>query len=372
MLGSLPTYTTGTGFIITPVVALVEPGFALQPNPYEVADAFEVPLAFLMNPAHHRRHAIEIERHRREWFSCRGRDGDRRQRGATSSGARPRRCCAISTASWPPEAPARRVRRPAGCKRPHAYHHPRMSFFAILFALLIEQVRPLARRNPIHARCAAGRAGPAAISTPAAHSHAWVAWCMAVLAPALGVDWGVCIALPASAGCSACCGRRGAVRDARLSPVQPPFHRHPRRARRRRRGEARALLAQWRKVDASELPRSEIVRHVIEYSVLAAHRHVFGVLAWFACCSRFGLGPAGAVLYRMAEFVARYWAQERRPAAIARQRAPDAACRSACCTRSTRCRRGSRPRASRWSAASRKPSNGWRRDASLWKTTTTA
>jgi TctA family transporter len=40
------------------------------------------------------------------------------------------------------------------------------------------------------------------------------------------------------------------------------------------------LLAQWRQVDASELPRSEIVRHVIEYSVLAAHRHVFGVLGW--------------------------------------------------------------------------------------------
>jgi adenosylcobinamide-phosphate synthase len=49
------------------------------------------------------------------------------------------------------------------------------------------------------------------------------------------------------------------------------------------------------------------VRHVIEYSVLAAHRHVFGVLAWFSILAAFGLGPAGAVLYRMAEFVGRYW-----------------------------------------------------------------
>ena len=70
---------------------------------------------------------------------------------------------------------------------------------------------------------------------------------------------------------------------------------------------ARELLAQWQQVDASELPRSEIVRHVIEYSVLAAHRHVFGVLAWFSVLAAFGLGPAGAVLYRMSEFVARYW-----------------------------------------------------------------
>ena len=58
VLGSLPTYTTGTSFIITPVVALVKPGFELTINPYEVADSFEVPLAFLMNPANHRRHTI--------------------------------------------------------------------------------------------------------------------------------------------------------------------------------------------------------------------------------------------------------------------------------------------------------------------------
>src|SRR6195952_3491268 len=70
---------------------------------------------------------------------------------------------------------------------------------------------------------------------------------------------------------------------------------------------ARQLLALWQRVDASELPRSEIVRHVIEYSVLAAHRHVFGVLAWFSVLSALGLGPAGAVLYRLSEFVPRYW-----------------------------------------------------------------
>lgn len=69
VLGTLPVYTTGTAFRVTPVVALVQPGFVLQPNPHEVADAFEVPLAFLMNPAHHRRHVAEWEGARREWFS---------------------------------------------------------------------------------------------------------------------------------------------------------------------------------------------------------------------------------------------------------------------------------------------------------------
>lgn len=69
VLGTLPYYITGSAFIITPVIALVEPGFTLTPNPHEVADIFEVPLPFLMNPAHHRRHVFEWEGVRREWFS---------------------------------------------------------------------------------------------------------------------------------------------------------------------------------------------------------------------------------------------------------------------------------------------------------------
>ena len=56
VLGTLPTYVTGTAYIITPVVALVQPGFNVQANPDEVADVFEVPLAYLMNPEIGRAH----------------------------------------------------------------------------------------------------------------------------------------------------------------------------------------------------------------------------------------------------------------------------------------------------------------------------
>lgn len=49
-----PDYLTGSGYHVTPVVAIVRPGFTLTLNPHEVADAFEVPLAFLMDPANHR------------------------------------------------------------------------------------------------------------------------------------------------------------------------------------------------------------------------------------------------------------------------------------------------------------------------------
>ena len=69
VLGVMPHYLTGSAFIVTPVVALVQPGFTLTPNAHEVADVFEVPLQFLMNPAHHQRHIFEWQGVRREWFS---------------------------------------------------------------------------------------------------------------------------------------------------------------------------------------------------------------------------------------------------------------------------------------------------------------
>ena len=48
-----PDYLTGSGYHVTPVVAIIRPDFSLRLNPAEVADAFEVPLSFLMDPANH-------------------------------------------------------------------------------------------------------------------------------------------------------------------------------------------------------------------------------------------------------------------------------------------------------------------------------
>jgi len=53
VLGYLDSYRTGTGYVITPVVGLIEPGFALALNAREVEESFEVPLNFLLNPANH-------------------------------------------------------------------------------------------------------------------------------------------------------------------------------------------------------------------------------------------------------------------------------------------------------------------------------
>jgi 8-oxo-dGTP pyrophosphatase MutT (NUDIX family) len=75
VLGTLPVYTTGSAFLVSPVVALVDAAHTVVPNPNEVADIFEVPLRFLMDPANHRHHAVEWAGARREWLSMPYQDG---------------------------------------------------------------------------------------------------------------------------------------------------------------------------------------------------------------------------------------------------------------------------------------------------------
>ena len=56
LAGLSSPYRTGTGFLVTPVVGFIQPGFALQANRAEVADIFETPFGFLMDPANHEQH----------------------------------------------------------------------------------------------------------------------------------------------------------------------------------------------------------------------------------------------------------------------------------------------------------------------------
>jgi len=69
ILGFLPEYRTGTGFRVTPVVALVLPPFELKPDPFEVAEVFEVPLDFLLDPANHQRHSMHYRGALRNYFA---------------------------------------------------------------------------------------------------------------------------------------------------------------------------------------------------------------------------------------------------------------------------------------------------------------
>ena len=183
-----------------------------------------------------------------------------------------------------------------------------MSFFAVLFALLIEQLRPMPRDNAVLDALKAWVAWVGRNFDAGKPHHGWVVWAVSVLGPtllvlsvyllvrhysviaALGVD---VLVLYVTLGFRQFSHHFTGIRDALDRGDE---------------AEAKRLLADWRHLDASELPRTELLRHVIEHSLLAAHRHVFGVFFWFVVLSALGLGPAGAVFYRMADFVRRYWA----------------------------------------------------------------
>jgi adenosylcobinamide-phosphate synthase len=185
-----------------------------------------------------------------------------------------------------------------------------MSFLAVLMALIVEQARPLTQGGFLHAVPRGWvRIVGRNLDAGLAH-HGWLAWSVAVLLPSLlamavhhllwwvhpvfAFFWNVAI-LYLTLGFRQFSHHFTVIRDAlELGDEE----------------QARAALARWQRVDASSLPRSELVRHVIEHSVLAAHRHVFGVLSWFSVLAALGLGPAGAVIYRLADYAHRYWSHK--------------------------------------------------------------
>ena len=69
IIGYLPDYCTITGYRVTPVVAVVTPPFDLRLDAHEVAGAFEVPLAFLMDPHNHQEHSVVREGQPRRFYA---------------------------------------------------------------------------------------------------------------------------------------------------------------------------------------------------------------------------------------------------------------------------------------------------------------
>jgi len=183
-----------------------------------------------------------------------------------------------------------------------------MSFISVLFALLLEQVRPMGRGNAIHAAARSWVRFCSRTLDAGKPLHGWLAWSLAVLGPSvlavliygaldLWVGWPLsllwsALVLYASLGFRQFSFHFTAIRNALANDDDTL---------------ARTLLAQWQHIDTQTWSHNEMIGRVIELSALAAHRHVFGVLAWFSVLAALGLGPTGAVLYRLAEFVARYW-----------------------------------------------------------------
>jgi adenosylcobinamide-phosphate synthase len=182
-----------------------------------------------------------------------------------------------------------------------------MSFFAIFLALLLEQARPLAQDNPVYAGVRAWARWVRHTLDAGQSHHGWLAWAGAAVLPAalaaalyglllylsgwLAFAWTVLV-LYLTLGFRHFSHHFTAIREALESGDE---------------ARARTVLGEWQSQPTADLPRSELLRRVIEHAVVAAHRHVFGVLVCFVVFAMLGLGPAGAVFYRVAEYLSRTW-----------------------------------------------------------------
>ncbi|CAH2791416.1 MAG: Similar to cobalamin biosynthesis protein CbiB [uncultured Caballeronia sp.] len=188
-----------------------------------------------------------------------------------------------------------------------------MTFFSVLLALIIEQLRALSPQNPISALLQYHAESVAHGFDAGKQRHGVLAWLVVVVPWTLAVGliyyvlyrinfalaflWNVVIVYFTL-------GFRQFSHyftDIHLALNNDDVPR------------AREILNEWTGIDTLDMPVSEIVRYTLVHAVVASHRHVFGVFFWFLI----PIGPAGAVFYRIAEYLARSWVQptdERTPA----------------------------------------------------------
>jgi adenosylcobinamide-phosphate synthase len=178
-----------------------------------------------------------------------------------------------------------------------------MTFLSILFALLIEQAKPLRAENPIYGAVKAlavrvegwfnagqvhhGRVSWLAMIAAFTLPTILVYWLCTKISPFLAFAWSVVIIYLTL-------GFRHYSHY--FTSIQLALHNGDE-------DTARGLLAEWTKQDTRGLSSGDITRVAIEKALITSHRHVFGVFFWLLM----PLGPAGAVLYRVAEYLARTW-----------------------------------------------------------------
>ena len=179
-----------------------------------------------------------------------------------------------------------------------------MKFLVLLFALLVEQLRPLRRDNPLHAgyemfaqtlrrQFDAGEYRQGVVAwliavTPLTVVVFVAEWLIARVSGPLALLWGVAV-LYVTVGFRQFSYFFNEINAAlKAGDVT----------------NARVQLGRWRAEDSSELTSGEVARVAIELGLTASHRNVFGPVAWFVV-----LGPAGALLYRAASALEEHWAR---------------------------------------------------------------
>jgi adenosylcobinamide-phosphate synthase len=182
-----------------------------------------------------------------------------------------------------------------------------MTFLSILFALLIEQLKPLRVDNPIYVQVQHFAAKVESWCNAGKVQHGQVGWWIVVgslTIPTALVYW-LCLRLSPSLSPIAAFVWNVVIVYLTLgfrryshyfTAIQIALNSGDEAA-------ARAHLSEWTNRDTSAMTAADIARAAVERSLIASHRNVFGVFFWFLM----PVGPACAVMYRLAEFLSREW-----------------------------------------------------------------
>lgn len=182
-----------------------------------------------------------------------------------------------------------------------------MIVFTLLIALMLEQARAVPLGHPVHGWSLSWVEWVRRHFDAGQKHHAQWAWVLAVLLPTLvsaGVFWAlswvadvlawvwVVAVLYLTMGFRRFSHHFTEIRDALAQGDEDA---------------ARTELARWLSIETHRLSRHQLMALTMQNGVMAAHRHVLGVIVCFVLLAALGLGPAGAVLYRLAQLVGQRW-----------------------------------------------------------------
>jgi adenosylcobinamide-phosphate synthase len=186
-----------------------------------------------------------------------------------------------------------------------------MSLFALIAALLLEQLHPLSSRKYLYGWLSGYVNFFQQNFNAGEHWHGKIAWLIAVLPLLAGVVasyWLLYQVHPIFAWAFNVLVLYLTMGFRQFSHYFTDIHVALRAGKL---DEARGLLSRWRSMPSHELNAEEIARVTIEQALIASHRNVFGVIVWFVLFSVLGMGgAAGALLYRLGQFLRTHWGGE--------------------------------------------------------------
>ncbi len=185
-----------------------------------------------------------------------------------------------------------------------------MSLLSLIFALLIEQLRPLSSRKYLLAWVNRYVDFFQRNFNAGESRHGQIAWILAMSLPllvALSLYWLLATIHPIFAWAFCVLVLYLTMGFRQFSHYFTDIHKA---LRNNDLPLARSLLSTWRGEPCDELGSEEVIRVTIEEALLASHRNVFAVMVWFVIFMLLGLGPSGAILYRLARFLNKRWGQK--------------------------------------------------------------